>query len=73
KAPGPDGYHPRILKECAKELGSIYSLFRRSLRVGKLPMDWKYANVTPFFRCVKSVIPNYRSISLLSIVSKVCE
>ena len=75
KTPGPDGFHPRILKECAKELApSLCALFNKSLRLGRLPSEWKHANVTPVFKKgVKSAIPNYRPISLLSIVSKVCE
>ena len=75
KAPVPDSLHPKILKECAEEFAqSLCFLFSKSLCVGLLPDDWKRANVTPVFKKgVKSEIPNYRPISLLSIVSKVCE
>ena len=75
KTPGPDELHPRILKECANDLApSLCMLFNKSLRLGKLPSDWKLANITPVFKKGgKSLISNYRQISLLSIVSKLCE
>ena len=75
KTPGPDNLHPRILKECANELApSLCSIFNKSLRTGKLPSDWKQANITPVFKKgSKVLVPNYRQISLLSIVSKLCE
>ena len=47
-------------------------LCNNSLRLGKL--DWKTVNITPVFKKEdKSLIVNYRQISLLSIVSKLCE
>lgn len=75
KTPGPDQIHPRILKECANELApSLCVLFNRSLSTGKLPLDWKSANITPVYKKGgKSSVTNYRQISLLSIVSKLCE
>lgn len=75
KSPGPDLIHPRILKECAEELApSLCALFNLSLHLGKLPLEWKRSNVVPVFKKgVKSAISNYRPISLLSIVSKLCE
>lgn len=51
KSPSPDGLHPKILKECANELAiSLCTLFNCSLTLGKLPHDWKWANVTPVFK-----------------------
>ena len=75
KTPGPDNLHPKILKECAAELApSLYVLFNQSLRLGHLPPDWKCANISPVFKKgSKSDITNYRQISLLSIISKLCE
>ena len=75
KTPGPDRLHPRILKECANKLAnSLCLMFNKSLRLGKLPSDWKQANITPVFKIgSKTLVPNYRQISLLSIVSKLCE
>ena len=56
-------------------IGGRYSeLFNKSLRLGCLPKDWKLANIVPVFKKDnKEQAENYRSISLLSIVSKVME
>ena len=38
KSPGPDGIHPRVLKELAKELKMpLFIIFRKSLDTGILP------------------------------------
>ena len=75
KACGPDGIPPRLLALCAKGLSSsLCALFNRSLREGKLPMEWKTATAVPVFkRGDRSKTTNYRPISLLCIVSKVLE
>ena len=75
KTPGPDELHPRILKECAYELStSLCIIFNKSIRLGRLPDDWKHANITPVFKKgIKTLVANYRQISLLSIVCKLCE
>ena len=50
KATGPDGISPRILKELAPELAPILSfIYQTSLNTGKLPQDWKTANISPIF------------------------
>ena len=49
-------------------------LFRQSLDEGKLPEDWKKANVTALFKSIERKIPeNYRPISLTSVVCKLME
>ena len=51
KSPGPDGIHPRILKECAKELAfPLTSLFRYSLSEGTIPSQWKKATVSTIYK-----------------------
>ena len=44
KSPGPDGLHPRVLKEIAEEIvESLVVTFQMSLESGKIPEDWKVA------------------------------
>jgi hypothetical protein len=75
KAPGPDGLSTRVLKECKEELKApITRLFNISLHTGKLPNDWKKANVVPIFKKgSKLEVSNYRPVSLLPIISKILE
>lgn len=48
KAPGPDGLHPMVLKQCADSLAKPLSLiFELSYHTGCVPEDWKTATVTP--------------------------
>ena len=75
KTPGPVELHRRILKECVNELASsLCILLNKSLRLGKRPTDWKQANIVPIFKKgTKASISNYRQVSLLSTVTKLCE
>ena len=75
KSSGPDELHPRLLGECAHELAtSLCVLFNKSIRLGRLSDDWKNANTAPVFKeRIKSLVPDYRQISFLSTVSKLCE
>ena len=74
-AAGPDGIHPRVLRECADVLSMpIAIIFEHSLRAGILPTDWKKGNITPIFKKGSKTDPlNYRPISLTSVVCKILE
>ena len=74
-SPGPDGIHPRILKETAGTLcGPLTKLFRKSLQCGSLPPDWKRGSIVPIYKKGDRHHPcNYRPISLTSIPCKVLE
>ena len=75
KTCGPDGIPARILKECSCSIApSLCELFNLSLRVGRLPVEWKAANLTPVHKKgLKEPAENYRPISLLPIIAKVLE
>ena len=75
KASGPDGIHPRVLKECADALALPLSMiFCRSHTEGQVPSTFKQANVAPIFKkgCKVSA-SNYRPVSLTSVPCKVME
>ena len=48
KAMGPDGIHPRILRELVEELAKPLSIiYQQSWSTGEVPDDWRLANVMP--------------------------
>lgn len=75
KSPGPDGIHPMVLRECAGVLSvPLSKIFMKSLQTGRVPQEWKLANVTPLFKKgTKSDPSNYRPVSLTSVVCKIME
>jgi len=51
KSMGPEGMHPRVLRELADVIAEALSItFERSWRTGEVPEDWRKANVTPDFK-----------------------
>ena len=75
KSCGPDGLHPKVLKELAPVLDyPLKLLFDKTIRDGELPNAWKMAEVKPIFKKGdKSDPSNYRPVSLTSIVCKIFE
>jgi hypothetical protein len=74
-APGPDGIHPRLLKETKYEISvPLRIIFEQSLESGEIPADWKTAAVTPIYKKgAKSDPGNYRPVSLTSVPCKLLE
>ena len=68
-AAGPDGIHPRVLRETASSLSPVLTtIFRQSLDSGSLPQDWKLADVVPIYKKGGKDDPgNYRPVSLTSV------
>ena len=51
KALGPDELHPRVLKELAFELGSMFAhLFQQSIDTGEIPKERSLANICPLYK-----------------------
>ena len=74
KGTGLDEISARLLKECANEIASsLTALFNKSLSLGKVPQEWKEANVTPINKEDIRDVSNCRPISWLSPVSKLVE
>ncbi|XP_073458774.1 uncharacterized protein [Aquarana catesbeiana] len=66
KSPGPDGLHPRVLRELSQIIArQLFLIFTDSLLTGMVPADWRKA---PIFKKGPKYIPgNYRPVSLTSI------
>ena len=75
KATGVDGITAGMLQKCAGDISpGITTLFNHSLTTGKLPAEWKRANVTPIQKTPNDHKPNnYRPISVLPVIVKVME
>ena len=75
KAPEVDGISPKILKETEEQTSTPLShVFNMSLQEGIAPLEWKQANIIPFFKKGsrnKSV--NYRPVRLTSVICKLLE
>ena len=75
KALDPDGVSGFILKECRNQLVvPIYDIIKCSIVTGKVPREWKRADIIPIYKCGnKEDSLNYRPVSLTSVVCKMCE
>ena len=72
---GPDGIHPRGLKELADIIaGPLSIIFQLSWESGEVPVDCKMANVVPIFKkCQKEDPSNYRPVGLMPVPGKMME
>jgi len=75
KSMGPDGIHPRLLKELAKELAKPLSIIcQQCWLTGEVPGDWRIANVKPIYKKGRKEDPgNYRPVSLTLVPGKIME
>ncbi|GAB0208205.1 mitochondrial enolase superfamily member 1 [Grus japonensis] len=72
---GPDGIHPRGLRELAEVLTKPLSIiYQQSWITREVPVDWRLANVMPIHKKGWKEDPgNYRPVSLTSVPGKVME
>ena len=66
KSSGVDGIPPKLLKEIVEQISTPLAIFfNLSLEEGKVPSEWKEANITPLFKKGSRNKPeNYRPVSL---------
>ena len=75
KAIGLDKISARLLRDAAWVIApSLTYIINSSLKLGKFPSHWKCAKVTALFKQGdRTIMDNYRPISVLPTVSKVIE
>ena len=75
KSPGPDGFHPRMIKELVNSIVTpIEIIFTKSTDLKIVPEQWKEAKVSAIFKKGnKKIASNYRPVSLTCIICKLLE
>ena len=75
KSMGPDGLHPRVLRELVDVVVKPLSIILwQSWLTGDVLVDWRLANAMPIFKKGQKDDPgSYRPISLTSVPGKVME
>ena len=65
----------KLLKAAAPAIAEpLKRIFNVSIASGKFPMEWKAARLTPIFKKgQRSMLDNYRPISILPVISKLME
>ena len=71
----PSGYFPMFFRKTASVLAPKLSfLFRRLLRGGEFPLEWRIADVTPITKGpLSALVCNYRPILITPVLSEVFE
>jgi len=75
KSVGPGGIHQRVLRELAEELAKTLSIiYQQSWLTGKVPDDWRIANVTSVYKKGRKEDPgNYTPVSLTLVPDKIMD
>ena len=75
KSPGYDKISAKIIKNCFASLKApLLYLYNLSIKTGTFPDKMKLAQILPLFKSgARSIVSNYRPISLLPIFSKIFE
>lgn len=75
KSPGPDQIGMRVIKDCLPIiLGPLTHIINSSLMTSTFPDRWKISEVIPLLKeGDHEIASNNRPLSLLEVVSKVCE
>ena len=74
KSPGPDKIGMRVFKDCLRIiLGPPTHMINCSLMTSTFPVLWKISEVIPLLKGDHEIASNNRPLSLLEVVSKVCE
>eukprot|EP00061_Rhincodon_typus_P009792 g33567.t1 len=75
KSPGPDGLHPKVLKEVAEEVEeAVLVSCQESVESRRVPEDWEMVNITPLFKKgQRQKTGNHRPVRLTSVVGKILE
>jgi len=75
KSMGPDGIHPRVLRELVEELAKLLSIiYHQSWLTGEVPDHWRITIITPIYKKGQKEDPgNYRPVSLTSLPGKIME
>ena len=72
KSPGPDGLHPRVLKELSNEISKpLAIIMQKSLDEHTLPQNWKDAHVSPIFK--KGSMSSMTTCIPISLASVICK
>ena len=76
KSMGPDGCHPRLLREAADIVKiPLQKIFDKTFSEGCIPKLWKDANISALYKNKgdKTDTTNYRPVSLTCLPSRLCE